>query len=286
MIAVGIDTETAGVEEAAPVLSIGAYWENPAGGPSKGNAFSKVIRPYSTTQATDPCGPLAALAVHGLTPAYVNRVGMAVGQVVHAFGGFLPDFDDYFFVAHNAKFDADKMKWLYHFIFEDEPESMFEPGALWHRAYAAMMAPWVDTLRLAQKVLDEATLTRLGNLKLDTLYLWHLEQRGTSLEDGVAWLRENRAHHDAHVDARMALELFRDTLSKMIPGNIRKLPDLVEWLDRPMVIKNWTFGKHKGESIADNRGFAEWLCKQPWAQTDRPDDWYSAMLSLGKRVEL
>ncbi len=259
MIAIGFDTETAGLF--GDMISLGASVDGV-------NVFEQTIK------APSP-GSIGAIAVHGITQAQLDSAA-TLGQTLVAFEEWLPTDEPFYWVAHNAPYDVK--------IIEQTFCDLWGNGDTrsWDTLLRVFERPVVDTLRAAQKLLTAEEVKYVDGYKLDNLWLFHAtETLGQTMDEAVQWMQENRAQHVAWRDAEMCRDLWVQTLKPRVPSHVGSLARLVEWLDEPMLIENWTFGKHKGTAIKDNPSFGKWLLKQPWAAADRKDDLYSTKLALG-----
>lgn len=134
------------------------------------------------------------------------------------------------FVAHNATYD----------------KSMIEREGL-------RVGKMIDTYKIAQ-ALDTKSEIPAYRLQFLRYYL------GVDLDDACA--------HDALGDVKVLIAIFERMYDKMAENLthdevINKMIDISE---KPVLIKRITFGKYKGELVADvartDRGYLEWLLAQ------------------------
>ncbi len=140
------------------------------------------------------------------------------------------DKDYTIFVAHNAPYDI----------------GMIEKEGI-------KVEKSIDTYKVAQAldVKSEIPAYRLQYLRY---YL------GLEVEDVVA--------HDALGDVRVLKAVFERMYDKMVEDSTHKevIEKMIDITSKPILIKRLTFGKHKGEFVADvarsDRGWLEWLLGQ------------------------
>jgi len=124
----------------------------------------------------------------------------------------------------------------------------------------------IDTLRLAKHAWD------LPEYKLASLrYRFSLPV----LKEGV--------QHSAAFDAYLTLGLTLEAAHKL---GIETWDELYEKAKSPIIIKKMSFGKHRGEVVADafeqDKGYFRWLWKQDFAHVEYPDLMYT-LKKLGQR---
>jgi len=152
--------------------------------------------------------------------------------------------DETIFVAHNATYDI----------------SMIEREKI-------KVGKSIDTYKIAQ-ALDVKAQIPAFRLQYLRYYL------GLEVEDVVA--------HDALGDVRVLKAVFERLYDKMIEDSTHDevIAKMVKITSEPMLIKRLTFGKYRGELVADvarsDRGWLEWLLSQKEsdaANGDIDEDW-------------
>ncbi|XLQ19659.1 MAG: exonuclease domain-containing protein [Candidatus Moraniibacteriota bacterium] len=154
------------------------------------------------------------------------------------------DKDETIFIAHNAPYDVGMV----------ERENL-------------KVGKTIDTYKVAQAldVKSEIPAYRLQYLRY---YL------GIELDNVVA--------HDALGDVRVLAAVFERMYDKMMRDSTHAevIEKMMKITSEPLLIKRLTFGKHRGELIADvartNRGWLEWLLTQKEsdaANGDIDEDW-------------
>jgi DNA polymerase III epsilon subunit-like protein len=140
------------------------------------------------------------------------------------------DREETIFVAHNAPYDI----------------GMVEKEEL-------KVGKSIDTYKVAQ-ALDTKSEIPAYRLQYLRYYL------GLEVDDVVA--------HDALGDVRVLKAVFERMYDKMRQKNTHNevIEKMIKITSEPMLIKRLTFGKHKGELVADvartDRGWLEWLLSQ------------------------
>jgi len=152
--------------------------------------------------------------------------------------------DETVFVAHNAPYDI----------------SMIEREEI-------KVGKSIDTYKIAQ-ALDVKSKIPAFRLQYLRYYL------GLEVEDVVA--------HDALGDVRVLKAVFGRMYDKMVEGSTHDevIAKMIKITSEPMLIKRLTFGKHRGELVADvarnDRGWLQWLLNQKEsdaANGDIDEDW-------------
>ncbi len=139
--------------------------------------------------------------------------------------------------AHNMPFDYGMLSRIFPHLFEPMSHNL------------------IDTLRFIRKVSPDIPSYSLNVLR----YRY-------KLDDGL----EGEAHR-ALFDVGMCRNLLKFCLERE-PVDFRDLP---EFISAPMMLKNMTFGKHKGmevsEMVVKDRNYVRWLFKQDWFEVEHPD---------------
>lgn len=120
-------------------------------------------------------------------------------------------------------------------------------------------------LDIARFVKKYMSLSLLGGYKLDAVYYYLFPDRLQKLLD-------DRRSHDAMTDCILAQHIF-DKLVEVavgrgdIPNNYTDT-DITQFVDLPILIDKWPFGKYKNKSLTIDPKYAEWYCKLPDADRD------------------
>jgi len=131
---------------------------------------------------------------------------------------------------------------------------------------------FICTLRVA-RALDEGGVIPEYNLQFLRYYL-NVEVAGHA--------------HDAEGDVRVLQAVF-DRLYKKVRESSQTdeeaIKKLIDISSRPSLFRTFSFGKYKGQKVADvaktDRGYLEWLLKQKMETPDQEQDWiYTLKQSL------
>jgi DNA polymerase III epsilon subunit-like protein len=91
--------------------------------------------------------------------------------------------------------------------------------------------------------------------------------------------------HRALFDTRLVKALLDLILGRNLPG-VTGLPELVEFIARPLEIKVFNFGKHKGCLVEDiaatDPDYIRWLLKQEWLPVEYPDLFHTLLKKSGQ----
>lgn len=91
--------------------------------------------------------------------------------------------------------------------------------------------------------------------------------------------------HRALFDTRLVKALLDSILEKDLTG-ATGLSDLVEFIARPLEIKVFNFGKHKGclveDTAATDPDYIRWLLKQEWLPVEYPDLYHTLLRKSGQ----
>lgn len=138
-----------------------------------------------------------------------------------------------YLVAHNAKFDINMLA-----------KAGFEPKM-----------HIIDTLRCAKHILEDAVRHKLGVL----YFQYGLYKGMDDFFKKINVSKEGLTAHDALYDNAMLALLFKELMGR-VDNDIDKL---VELTNTPVLIKTFTFGKHKGREVADiakeDAGYLRWM---------------------------
>ena len=218
-----LDTETTGIEESDEVIQL-AYVVAKDGKKTPMNKYYKPSVPIT----------YKAMAVHHITPEKLeaNNAGKLDMADVLMRGLEKINSLDTALVAHNAKFDIDMLA-KHGFI----PKMQI-----------------IDTLRCARHLLDDAEGHALGVIYYQ--YNLYLSMEALARELDVDY--EKLSSHDALFDVMMLILVTR--LLLRLAGSPDKL---VELTFTPVMIKKFTFGKHKGELVLDvaksDMSYLKWM---------------------------
>lgn len=237
------DTETTGVEDDCGLLQLSIY--DPIGGMH----FNEFCNPGK------PSIP-SAIAIHGITDAQargfqsVNELRLKLEEYMRIVSkGERP-----VMVAHKAEFDTRVMQ---------------------HNLGLSPQST-LCTLRMARRLIDAEAI---GGFSVDAVHVYLNPQC-----ESVARLLAMRGTHDALRDCELTSEIYTG-MRNIIPKEtgITDLDDhvaIAKWVESPMVVKTWGFGKHKGKPLDYDWGYVKW-----YMNTDNvdPDIAYSIKLLQGGR---
>lgn len=90
--------------------------------------------------------------------------------------------------------------------------------------------------------------------------------------------------HRALFDTRLVKALL-DMILGNNPAGVTGLPELVQFIARPLEIKVFNFGKHKGclveDTAATDPDYIRWLLKQEWLPVEYPDLYHTLLKKSG-----
>jgi DNA polymerase III epsilon subunit-like protein len=90
--------------------------------------------------------------------------------------------------------------------------------------------------------------------------------------------------HRALFDTRLVKALLDSILEKGLTGTTG-LPELIRFIARPLEIKVFNFGKHKGclveDTAATDPDYIRWLLKQEWLPVEYPDLYHTLLKKSG-----
>lgn len=131
------------------------------------------------------------------------------------------------------------------------------------------VASYIDTMKLAQAVDGDGNIpsVRLQYLR----YFWNLDIK---LPDGVF-------PHDARADVIVCEQLYHKMKTDLEKATGKTgdelILEMIEISKRPRLIKVFSFGKYKGEKVADvakkDPGYLEWLYEQKKQNPATEGDW-------------
>lgn len=167
--------------------------------------------------------PPGASGVHGLVDSDVAEAP-TLEQTLPWLNSFATGVDA--LVAHNAPFDRPML-----------------PGL--------MAKPWLDTLRLAQRLYPEMESHKNQTLRYAL---------GLNCPE-AAGMPAHRALSDAYVTARLLVRLLNDVAGRS--GAPETIEALIQEIDAPMVLTMCNFGKYKGLPWAQvPRDYLQWVVRQ------------------------
>jgi DNA polymerase-3 subunit epsilon/exodeoxyribonuclease X len=229
------DTETTGANSDDEIIEVGAIVED-----LDGNILEHYDELCSAKKLIHP----EAMATHGIRnediegkPNFIDSNFWARIQELNSSNSYL--------VAHNLPFDLGKLE-FYGF-----------------RANIKL----IDTLQCAKHLFELGE--RLGeyeyelpNYKLQTFRYILFSKRDEEIEANRFNI-ELKAH--SALSDVVILKMFFNELAKRVEGANKEeiLENLVELTKKPVLIKQFNFGKYKGKKIEDvlsiDRGYLEWL---------------------------
>ena len=90
--------------------------------------------------------------------------------------------------------------------------------------------------------------------------------------------------HRALFDTRLVKALLDTVLSQNLTG-VTGLSELVRYIAKPLEVKIFNFGKHKGCLVEDiaatDPDYIRWLLKQEWLPTEYPDLFHTLLRKSG-----
>lgn len=183
----------------------------------------------------NPTVPISfkAMAVHNITKEMVSdKTTLDMNDVLMR-GLAKMNTPDNYFVAHNAQFDIDMLG----------------------RHGFDLKMKTIDTLRCAKHLLDDAQGHSLGVI----YYQYNLYKYMPELAKELGLDTGKLSAHDAMYDVMMLILATR-MLVKVAGGDPEKLVELTQ---TPVLIKEFTFGKHKGSLVADvakkDSSYLKWM---------------------------
>lgn len=207
-----------------------------------------------------PCSTV----IHGLTQEDVDKYD-AIGPVLLNVYNKMKSFDPETIVAaYNAQFDVQvldqaMLKYL---------NKRFQPKRV------------LDILRLAQKLLD---VKLIGNMRLDSVYY-------SLFPNKLKYLLSCRQTHSGSVDVELEEEVLMALWDKAegVSGYTDcTLDQLFEYANRPMILTEWGWGKHRGESVKDvvnnDRSYVDWFMNKCEFRDQHPDLVYTIQQLWGQR---
>ncbi len=240
---IALDTETTGLEEGTKsIVELGMIIME-----YEGDAFTVITGPTIWDMRFKPRGPISfgAMGVHHITEDDVAGCD-DISKEANVIAMHL-DHADYI-LGHNLKFDMEVI----------EREILGGP-------YDPQKQ--IDTLRAAKHAWDDLTEYNLAALR----YRFNLP----TLDTG--------SQHSAAFDAFLTLQLALHATRVM---EIDSWQDLYSKSISPLFLKLMPFGKHRTEPIVDvleqDKGYFQWLRRQPWFQGEWPDLAYTLKKLGGK----
>lgn len=234
------DTETTSKEESRSIVELGVVKWNTDNDDLDVEVFNERVKPREMIT-------YEAMGVHHITNEEVETCP-DIEDYAGELSAFLQDVD--LLIAHNLPFDLE--------TFEKE----------------VILGPYggdtMDTLRLARHIWNSLTDYKLSSLR----YRFDLvKDRSRHMSDGKLLIPDaiEGGQHSAAFDAYLCLKLA-----------IRCQEELgVDWCDlsrralAPLKVHLMYFGKHRNmevsEMVVTERGYVEWLLKQPWFEEEHPD---------------
>lgn len=220
-----LDTETTGLEENDEVIQL-AYVVSKDG---KKVVMNKLYKPGCTISPH-------AMATHHITPEKVQDKGVLDMNDLLMRGLEKMNYaGDSVLVAHNAKFDIDMLS---------------------HHGFNNRMRV-IDTLRCSRHLLDDAEGHSLGVI----FYQYGIYREMDELADELGVDTSIITSHDALYDVMMLILVTRRLMR--IAGNDPE--ELIRLTNTPVMIEEFSFGKHKGEKVKDvaktDASYLEWMLK-------------------------
>lgn len=128
----------------------------------------------------------------------------------------------------------------------------------------------IDTLRLSRHVLQEIPSHALQALR------YRFE-----LDDGLTG-DAHRALFDTELVQALLHHLLKDEPLSRLNGN---WADLVDFINSPLEVKIFTFGKYRGnlveDTVAGDPDYIRWLLRQKWLSEEHPDLYHTILCKTG-----
>jgi len=221
-----LDTETTGTDDEDKIIQLGFIV---LGG--------KKIEVYNEFNSSETPIKIQAMEVHGITPEMID--GKSLCQETVAFKRLQElNTQDNYIIIHNAPFDLNMLS---------------------KEDFKCQMQV-IDTLRVAKHIFEDEEAHRLQYFRYK-MGIYKEEQK----EADALGIKVKA--HDAIGDV-LVLKLFLTKLRKAVED---KFPDenpvekMVELTKKPILIKTFRFGKHKGKSLEDvatnDAGYLRWMLK-------------------------
>ncbi len=219
-----LDTETTGTAEQDRIIQLGFLVLD-----------NKNVSVYNEFCSSDVPIAYAAMEVHGITPEQLENKPLCQETAAFEALNALNTSENYL-IIHNAPFDL---------------------GMLEKEGFTCKMK-LIDTLRVAKHVFDEEEAHRLQYFRYK-MGLYKKEQAEAEALGIVV------KAHDAIGDV-LVLKLFLSELRKAVQekfANVNAVEMMVELTQKPILIKTFRFGKHRGKAVADvareDSGYLQWM---------------------------
>ncbi len=221
------DTETTGNQEEDRIIQLGAMVVDAKGG----------VEVYDELCSADVPIKVEAMEVHGITPEVIEGKG-SFSTTRFARDLAMLNQEENYLIAHNIDFDL---------------------GMLKKEGFENRMK-LIDTLRCAKHLFPDSNHHRLQYFRY-ALGIYKEEQ-----SEAVKYGIEIKAH-DAIGDV-LVMKLFLSHLVAKVKEQyqgVNPMHKLEELTQTPVMMKNFKFGKYKGEAIADiarsDAGYIRWMLK-------------------------
>jgi len=231
------DTETTGSGEDDEIIEIGSIVEDING---------KLIDHFDELCSSSKLIHPDAMATHGIRNEDIQGKQNFKDSNFYSYLQELNNQDNYL-VAHNLPFDLAKLEYY---------------------GFNAKIK-LIDTLQCAKHLFElgetlGAYEYELPNYKLQT-FRYILFSKEDEVAEASKFNLEIKAH--SALSDVVILKMFFNELIKRVKEDNKKdiLDNLVELTKKPVLIKQFSFGKYKGKKISDvlenDRGYLEWLYK-------------------------
>lgn len=219
-----LDTETTGTGDLDRVIQLGYIVLD-----------GKNVTAYNEFCSSDQKIQFGAMEVHGITPEMIENKPACGDTVAYQTLNEL-NFSDNYMIIHNAPFDL---------------------GMLAKEGFTCNMK-LIDTLRVAKHVLEDEEAHRLQYFR----YKMGLYKKEQAEADALGIVVKA---HDAIGDV-LVLKLLLTELRKIVQeqfANVNPVEMMVELTQKPILMKSFRFGKHRGKPVADvaleDAGYLRWM---------------------------
>lgn len=241
-----VDTETTGADPAQDHAVEVAFLV----AEYRGTAPQGPVTEFSSFLKPPVPVPPEASAVHHITESMLADAPSAA-ELLDTVQGFAESAD--FVCAHNLPFDIGILQRGFPGVFNRFGEDRR-----------------IDTLRLSRHCWADIPSHSLQALRY---------RHGL---DGVVTSGEA---HRALFDTRLVKALLDTVLQRNVTG-VRGLSELVSYISRPLEVKVFNFGKHKGclveDTAATDPDYIRWLLKQEWLPVEYPDLYHTLIRKSGQ----
>lgn len=256
MIVAAFDTETTSKDETRSIVELGIVkWDTETDPRAEVKTYCQRFKPRELIT-------YGAMGVHHITEGEVENCP-GIEERINEIFKFVEDAD--IMMAHNLPFDME--------VFTREVTG--DPN---------FFGLTLDTLRLARHTWDRLPDYRLASLR----YRFDLIcDKSRHADPDAPYLPASlvASQHSAGFDAYLCLAMA-SACQKTLDMPWKDLPAKAA---SPLTVRIMNFGKCNGmevsEMVVTERGYAEWLLRQPWLQEERPDLKWTLLGLMRKKGE-